>query len=114
MGKKRRHRSLQFSSDHRKKDEHEFPLHPSVTPGPLISTFEKKTHPCVDVFVSRRIQKALSDRFDKGSLVVHDVQDMSKVPLGLNNRSSTVPKGGLAVDGPSPVGLSAFYPRNET
>lgn len=85
MGKKRRHRSLQFSSDHGKKEEHKFSLYHLVTPGPLISMFEAKTHPCVDVFVSRRVQKTLSDRFDKGSLVVRNVQNVGKVPLGLNN-----------------------------
>lgn len=114
MGKKRRHRSPQLPRDHRKKDQHEFSLYHSVTIDPLMSMFEKKTRPCVDILALRRIQKALNDRFDKGSLVMHYVQHMGKVPLGLDDWSSTTPKGRFAIDGPSPVGLLVFDLRNET
>ena len=51
---------------------------------PADQMFGDPTHPRVDGFMSRRIQKALSNRFDEGSLIMHDVQDMGKVPFGLN------------------------------
>ena len=76
--------------------------------------WHKRTYPRIELFVSRRIQKTLNNRLEKGMLVMHDVQNVGKVPLGLNNRSSAIPEGQLATNRPCPADLSAFDPRNET
>ena len=53
----------------------------------------KQTYPCVDIFVSGRIQKALDNRIEKGTLVVRDVQDVCKIPFGLSDRPSATQEG---------------------
>jgi len=63
------------------------PAAPLGYPWPLISAFGGPTHPGIYVSVFRRIQEALGNRVNKWALVVHDVQNMGKVPLGLNNES---------------------------
>jgi hypothetical protein len=73
MGEQRGHRSLQFSSNHRQKEKHKLPLHHHIIPDPLIRTFVKQTYPRIDVFVFRRFQKALDDRFNEWALVVDDI-----------------------------------------
>ena len=74
----------------------------------------EQTYPCVDTFVSCQTQEALNNGFDEWTLIVDDVQNVGKVPLGLGGCSSVIPRSRATSHKPCPADLSAFDPRSET